>query len=193
LLIPLKRESGIMLRQEVTDDRFGLLVSALADMAVANASSFVCQYRGGPRPDPVTLPDLVAIVLHDGISNTQIFRGRLHFAKRLFPKKFRRMDSDDRQTRSRISFMPVAQLRDNVPAIDSAIGPEFDDYDPSAQIFESQRGAVDPRPAGKLGGRLSDSERVAYARPQGPSQDGGAKNHPEHPFTFHWLPNFLHI
>ena len=60
------------------------------------------------------------------------------------------MNSDDCKALLFVSVIPAPQLRDDVFAIDSAVGPELDQYDLVLQIVQCQWLAIDPRTAGNF-------------------------------------------
>ena len=65
------------------------------------------------------------------------------------------MDADDGQTGFFIIVMPSPQLRDDIAAVDSTVGPKLHQYDSALQIANGKRFAVDPI--------LSSDVRGSYA------------------------------
>jgi len=47
------------------------------------------------------------------------------------------MDANDLQAIRRVLFIPGPQLRDRVPAIDSTVSPELDQYDATAEVIHA--------------------------------------------------------
>jgi hypothetical protein len=62
-------------------------------------------------------------------------------------------------------LVPVPQLRDHVPAVDSPVGPELHEHDPPAQPLERQGLAVDPGSARDLRDRLPDAPARCASTP----------------------------
>ncbi len=80
------------------------------------------------------------------------------------------MNADDGQSRGFVFVVPAPQLRDDVFAIDSAIGPEFHKDDSAFKARDGQRFAVDPINAGDIRRRRAAGERRAGARPCQPNR-----------------------
>jgi hypothetical protein len=114
------------LLQELLDKRFSFLIGALANMAIPDDTFFVDQNCGRPGPDPVTLPNLEAVVLHDRIADPHLLRCRFYLVQRFLPEKLRRVDSYNCKTLLFVFVVPASQLRDNVFAVNSAVGPKLE-------------------------------------------------------------------
>src|SRR3990170_1338712 len=141
----------LVLRQQLLNYPLRLRVVALPDMGVADDALAVHQGRRRPVAVAETAPDGVVIVLDDGVPDAQLPRGLDHALVGLLPEELWRVDADDGQPGLLVLRVPVPQLRDHVPAIHSAVGPELDEDHPAAQLLHAERLAVDPRPARDLG------------------------------------------
>src|SRR5207253_10114856 len=86
---------------------------------------------------------LLAVLLPQ-VPDTQLLRRVYHALVRLRPEELRAVHADDHESVLLVPFVPAPQLRDHVPAVDSAEGPELDQHDPAAQARCGQRPAVDP-------------------------------------------------
>jgi hypothetical protein len=71
-----------------------------------------------------------------------------HISRRFFSRKFRGMDPDDRQVVREFAF-EIPQLRNDVDAIDSAVGPEVENDDFAAQLPDRQRRRIEPLEIGR--------------------------------------------
>jgi hypothetical protein len=80
----------------------------------------------GQAPDAIALPNVEAVVLNHGIADFQLLDCGFYFIQRLLPKELRTMDADDGKTLLVVFLVPAPQLRDNVFAVDSTIGPDFE-------------------------------------------------------------------
>ena len=74
------------------------------------------------------------------------------------------MDADDDEAGGLIFVMPTPQLRDDVFAIDSAIGPEFNQHYTTLQCTDGERFAVKPIFPGDIGRGSADGDRRASFR-----------------------------
>ena len=63
------------LGQQVLDRGFDLRIGAFTDVAVADGPLLVHQEEGGPGPNTVSFPDVLLVVLHDGVANAELFWG----------------------------------------------------------------------------------------------------------------------
>src|SRR5437879_4100034 len=124
--------------------RLGRVVLALADVLVADDPLAIQEDRRGPGPNAPALPDRVLVVLYHRVPDPQLLRGVYHALVRLLPEELRAVHADDHESVLLVPFVPAPQLRDHVPAVDSAEGPELDQHDPAAQARRAQRPAVDP-------------------------------------------------
>lgn len=154
----------------MADDRFSHPVGAFADLAVADDALFVDHDNRWPGPDFVALPIVEVIVLHDGKFDAQPGDCLSDFVERLFPGKFRRMDTDNRQPQGMVLIMPRPQLRDDVATIDSPVGPKFDQDHSTLQTGYGERFAIEPVDAGKLRSLLARSNAQARFWPEQPSR-----------------------
>jgi hypothetical protein len=75
------------LPREVADHRLGRVIVALADVLIADDAFAIDQDRRRPGPDAPALPDREVVVLHDGISDTELLRGIDDARVGLLPQK----------------------------------------------------------------------------------------------------------
>ena len=80
------------------------------------------------------------------------------------------MDADDGQASGLIFVMPTPQLRDDVFAIDSAIGPEFDQHHTARQCTDGEGFAVKPIVPGDIRRGSADGDRRASFGPNRPDR-----------------------
>ena len=82
------------------------------------------------------------------------------------------MDADDGQAGLLIFVMPTPQLRDYIAAVNSAIGPEFDQHDAPFKLANGERLAVDPVLPGDIRGGGTVGDRSAGSGPDRPDRKG---------------------
>src|SRR5262249_51645603 len=156
--------------EETSDEGLRLLVGALADVMEADHATAVHEDPRRPCPDRVPVPDREIAVLHDGIEDAELLRRRRDARRRLLPEKLRRVDAHDRQPRPRVLAVPVPQLRDHVPTVDSAVGPELHEHDPAAETVDGERRAIEPGAAHDVG-RGAARAHLGRSGPDGECQD----------------------
>ena len=72
----------------------------------------------GPGPDAVAVPDRETLVLYHRETNPETQGRGLYLIERLLPKKFRRVNADNRQSGLCKLFMPSAQIENvSIPAL----------------------------------------------------------------------------
>lgn len=139
-------------------------------MAVTNYPFFIDQHNGRPCPYAVAFPDIEAVVLHHRKLYSQARGGILDAFQPPLPEKLRRVNADNRKPIRLVSSVPLPQLRDNIAAVNSAVRPEFYQYDSAFQISESQRLAVDPAFSGYIRRGFPERDRRAKPRRQQPNR-----------------------
>ena len=80
------------------------------------------------------------------------------------------MDADDGQSGGLIFVMPTPQLRDDIFAIDSAIGPKFNQHHAALKSTRGERLAVKPILPGDFGRGSADGDRRAGFGPHRPAR-----------------------
>ncbi len=88
------------------------------------------------------------------------------------------MNPYDDEASMAVSVMPSPQLRDYVPAVDSSVSPEFYQDNLSLQAIDSERLAVEPRPARDFRRGLPLGEQPTASAPQGRSHESQDKPSP---------------
>src|SRR4029434_9541363 len=164
--------------QELVDKRFGFFIGSLPDMPVANDTFFVDQNRRWPGPDPVTLPNLKAVVLYDWIADPQLLCRRFHFVQGSFPETLQCVHSDNSKTLLFVFVVPAPQLRDNVLTVDSAVGPKFNHDNPALQVADRERFSIKQRPTGNIRSRFPGSKGLAEGGPKAPSRQCNREKKP---------------
>ena len=147
-------------------------------MAIPNDTFFVDQNRRWPCPDPVTLPNVKAIVLDDRIADPQLLCRRYDSVQRLLPEKLRGVHPDNCKTMLFVFGVPGPQLRDNVLTVDSAVGPKFNQYDPALQVSDCKRFAIEPRPTRNVRSRFAGGKRLAMGGPKTPRRQRDCEKNP---------------
>jgi hypothetical protein len=154
-------------------------------MSVSNNALFVDQDSGGPSPDSITFPNFKVVVLHHRITNPQLRHRSSDFIQRLFPRKLWAMNPDDGEAFIFVLIIPVPQPRDDVLAVNSAVGPKLHENDTALQVAQTERLGIDPRATGDFRRFLPCGERLTAVRPQSPQgqcqyhgqQDKGSADH----------------
>src|SRR5262249_54634186 len=95
---------------------------------------------------PVSVPELAVRVVNDGVVQLVTFHGLAHGGQALFQVELGRVHADDDQHAAVLFFQPD-QVGENVEAVNSAAGPEFEDDDLAAEVAQAE-GPVGPQPAG---------------------------------------------
>ena len=139
---------------EQSEDRLlGEIVGTLADMSVTDHSPLVNQQQRRPVARVIALPYCEAVIDGNRVQDAEALHSILHFGKIPFPKELRGVNADNDEPLARVLLMPCLDPRQRPLTIDSPIGPEFQQDHLSSQLFELQRGRVDPGRIGQLRGR----------------------------------------
>ena len=82
------------------------------------------------------------------------------------------MDTNYGQAGAFIFVMPTPQLRDNIAAVNSAIGPKVHQHDAPFELANGERLAVDPVLPGDIRGGGTVGDRSAGSGPDRPDRKG---------------------
>ncbi len=134
--------------------------------------------RRWPGPDPVTLPNVKAVVLYDRIADPQLLCRCFYFVQGFLPEKFRGVNADNCKTPILVFVIPGPQLRDNVLAVNSAVGPKFNHDNPALQVIDRERLTIKPRPTGNVRRRFSRNKGLAVGWPKAPSRQCNREKKP---------------
>jgi len=127
-----------MLRDQFIDQPFKGRAVPLAGHCCYDVSRWVDEDQSGPGAHAVALPHQEFRVIHDRMSNL-VTSDRVAKGDCLpLIGKLGGMDPDDRQGQGEFRFQRL-QLREDVQAVDSAVGPEVEQDQPSAEIREAER------------------------------------------------------
>jgi hypothetical protein len=86
--------------------------------------------------------------------------------------------SDNCKTLLFVFVVPAPQLRDNVLAVDSAVGPKFHHDNPALQVADRKRFTIKPRPTGNIRSRFPGSKGLAVGRPKTPRRQCNREKKP---------------
>ena len=131
--------------------------SRLVDLSgdgVAHVPAGVDQNERRPGAHREAFPDVVLRVDHDGMGDSVALDRAPHVLRVFLRDELGRVDADDDDRVLREALFDAAQDRQDVHAVDAAVGPEVEDRHPPAQIpGHAQRPArVDPgEPGQKFG------------------------------------------
>src|SRR5262249_41264944 len=104
------------------------------------------------------------------LERAELLARRRPARRRSVPDKPRRVDAHDRHPRPRVLAVPVPQLREPVPTVDSAVGPELHEHDPAAETVDGERRAIEPGAAHDVG-RGAARAHLGRSGPDGECQD----------------------
>jgi len=147
-----------------TNHRLHLGISSLADLGMPDDPSLVDQMQGRPVLSAIPVPGGKVVIQGDRIGNPEDVTGCLHPGQRLFPIELGCVDSDDHETLGPISLMPIHQLGDRVPTVDSPVRPKLQEDHLTPKIGKAERPGIDPHLIGKLRGRLADHGGPCHPR-----------------------------
>lgn len=122
--------------------RFG--ICAFSHMSESYPTAFVNQVHRWPSPSVISLPIGKVIVQCDRVRDIQSADRVLHIRRVMFIIKFRRVHTENHQTLSAVTLMPLPQTRQFVLTVDSAKGPELDQHDLPAQVVPIQFWGIEP-------------------------------------------------
>ena len=142
-------------------------------MTVSDNTLLIDEYNGRPRPNIEPLPNGEIVVLHHRELDSEPFGRVFDIVERFLPRKFWRMYPDDGEAGFFVFIMPSAQLRDDIAAVDSAIGPKFDQDNPAAQPFDAERFAIDPVLASYFRRWFLQGDGRTCDRAPGPAESNG--------------------
>src|SRR5215467_99711 len=127
------------LGQQLLNDCFGLLVTTLPKMMMANAALGVDEIQSGPVLVVESTPDSVLAVDCDRKGNTDVLDRLAYVDQVLFEFEFGRVNADDRQSLVLVFVRPCTHVGKGPAPVDAGISPKFDDDDFPSQLTHAQR------------------------------------------------------
>ncbi len=126
-------------------DRFD---GELAFVAGKDAAIGIEKHQGWPSPNPVALPNRQAGVVDNGVSDLIALDRGAEVGGLFLSRKFSGMDTDDDQLVWE-DALELPRPREDMEAIDSAIGPKVENDQFPTQIGEGQRRRIEPVEPGR--------------------------------------------
>lgn len=123
---------------------FGFGIGTFAEVLVDDPTALVDQVEGRPVAIAEGVPSSVVIVLGDRIGDAESAYRLIEIGRYLFMCILGRVHTNDDQPLIAIAFVPLLHMGQGALAVDAVIGPELDENDLSAQLFQGQGLAVDP-------------------------------------------------
>ena len=146
---------------QAIDERYDCLGSELARVRAYHVPRGIDGNQSGPGRNGVRSPCPELPVVENGMDCVEPYRRIANSPCYPLSVKLPALNADDDQLPGILRFK-LPQLRKDMDAVDSPIGPEVQEYDLSAQVGESQRPAAGMHPVeiiGKLGGANSGCRR----------------------------------
>jgi hypothetical protein len=123
---------------------FGLLVAALAELVMANASLRVDEVERGPILIAECIPDREVVVDRNRIRNPHVFDCPPDVVQIMLERELGRMHADHHQPLILVFIGPCANVRKRAQPIDAGVRPHVEQDDLSAQIVGRQRAGIEP-------------------------------------------------
>ena len=134
---------------ERRDYRLEELVHALAGILARAVSARVDNDDGRPRVGVVGIPDDEIRVVDDGMFDAEAADGLDDAFVLVLGGVLAGVDADDGDAVAKFCFKAL-EVRDDVLAVDAAGGPEIEEDDPPAEVFERERpGHIEPGEPGR--------------------------------------------
>ena len=144
---------AVELRHHAAEQVVEVIVGQFALVLANDLALGVDEHEGWPGPAGILLPDLELGVVDYGVLKLIALHGLVDVGPFLLIGELGRMNADDHQLACILLFQ-FPQLRKNVCAVDSTVGPEVEDHDLASQLLHGQGAvSVDPfQPLGELRG-----------------------------------------
>ena len=126
------------LRDHALDHRLKRLVDALARQITEHFALRIDDHDRRPGAHAIRRPDTVVTVVDDGVGQAVTRRDHADVLCIAFVVELGRMHADHDQRIAKLGFEAL-QVRDDVDAVDAAVGPEVEQDDAPAQIGNRQR------------------------------------------------------
>src|SRR2546430_4910584 len=115
--------------QQRLNDHFGLVVSALAEFVMSNATLRIDEVKCRPVCIVESAPDRVVAVDRNWIIDAHLFRGTPNVVDVLFKRELRRVHTDHDESLIFVFLAPRAEVRECAEPVDAGVGPEVDEND----------------------------------------------------------------
>ena len=146
---PPHHSGGVELGDHVGHEAVELIKGQLAFVLADYVARGVDEHEGRPSAAGVLLPHLELLVVDDRVFQPVAAYGRAEVGDLFLVGEFGRVDSDNHQLTGVLLFQ-FPQLRKNMGAVDSTVGPEVEDDDLAPQFLHGD-GAVGVGPFQPLG------------------------------------------
>ena len=132
------------LRQQLLNNRFRLIVFALAEVMMSNMPLGIDEIEGRPKVVLERTPYRMVVIDRDRIIDPHVFRGSANVIDVFLKGELRRVHADHHQSLILVFLGPRADIGKRASPIDAGIGPEVDEDDFSAQVGRRQWLRIEP-------------------------------------------------
>ena len=148
--------------QQLLDDAFALLVSALTVVMVSDPSFRVGDVDGGPVVVAERLPDGIVAVERDRVLHTHFGRGLTDVVDVTLEGELGRVHAHHHQPVTAVLLRPRPDIAERAKPVDAGVRPEVHEHDLPAQVVQAQMRRVEP-----TGGTL-EPRKAALGRQRHP-------------------------